>query len=97
MSQSEQEKVILISTSCLGCAIQLVAFKDEDRRGDSCYITTLSNHIYEWRTSWRGRLHFAWMVLRGKWPGEIELNTAEDVEKFKRGFDEIYEWLKKEK
>jgi len=51
------QKTILLPSNCLGCAIRLVAFRDiREKDWSSLYIETLSDHVYQWIGSWRGRL-----------------------------------------
>ncbi len=90
-----REKVELVPTSCLGCAIRIVAFKDEERlMYNSAYIMWLSNHSHLYYKSWRGRLRLAWRALRGKDIEDINLDTMEDVEAFDAAWRRIVEWLR---
>ncbi len=88
-------KITFVETSCIGCAIRLVAFPDRELpRLASMYITTLSNHHHLYMYSWKGRLRTAWRALIGEQPEEIGLDCIEDIEKFKAGFEECYNYLK---
>ena len=86
-------------SSCLGCVIRLAVFKREVPLDvdNSIYISTLSDHVHLYRNSWRGRLRFAWRALKGDMPEDICLEMTEDVEEFKKTFDEAYDYLKMSK
>ena len=87
----------LIPTSCLGCAINIVAFKRDDGTiwDDSVYIKMLSDHSHLYFNMWRTRLRFAWKALRGNYLEDISLDLPEDIEAFKKAMDEVHEWLKR--
>ncbi len=92
---TEGMKQWLVKTSCLGCAISIVAFKRGDTTwDDSVYISMLSDHSHLYHNSWRGRLHFAWQALKGNSLKDISLDLPEDIEAFKKAMDEVYAWLK---
>lgn len=94
MDKRSREKIEVFLTSCLGCAVRIIAFKDNDERLNSAYITWLSDHSHLYQSSWRGRLRFAWLALRGKPISDIWLDIMEDVEKFNAAWRATYEWLK---
>ena len=91
---NDREKIELFLTSCIGCAVRIVAFKDEDERMDSAYITWLSKHSHLYQNSWRGRLRLAWIALRGKPIEDISLNMTSDIEAFDKAWQTIVSWLK---
>ena len=90
----ERQKTELFLTSCIGCAVRIVAFRDdEDEEMHSVYITWLSEHSHLYQDSWRRRLRLAWQALRGKPIGEIDLDTTGDVVAFDRAWRSIFDWV----
>jgi len=93
---TEDMKQWLVKTSCLGCAVSIVAFKRGDVIWDaSIYINMLSQHAHLYYNSWRGRIHFAWQALKGNHLEDISLDLPEDIQAFKEAMDEVYLWLKR--
>ena len=86
-------KTELIETSCLGCVIRIIAFRDEDERMNSAHITWLSDHSHLYQNSWKGRLSLAWMALRGKPIEDIDLDTTTDIAAFDKAWRGIVDWL----
>jgi hypothetical protein len=89
-------KEILLPTSCLGCAIRLVAFPDKEQpEFASLYITTLSDHVHLWQNSWRGRLHLAKRALSGKPPEDIACETITEMKALHKAIGELIEFVEK--
>ena len=94
--RQKNEKIELFLTSCIECAVRIAAFRDEDERMHSAYITWLSQHSHLYQNSWRGRLKLAYLALRGKNISDIDLNTTEDILAFDRAWQNIVGWFKEE-
>ena len=92
----ERQKTELFLTSCLGCAVRIVAFRNEDERMHSAYITWLSRHSHLYQNSLRGRLRLAWLALRGKNIEDIVLDTTGDILAFDRAWQNIVGWFREE-
>lgn len=94
----QKEKLNYVSTCCLGDTIRIVTFLRNYHFDDddySMHFSVLSDHIHTYMRSWRGRLRFAWDALCGKLPSDIDLLTMEDIENFKKEFDDAYDFATK--
>jgi hypothetical protein len=94
-------KEILLPSSCLGCALRLVAFRgrtivdESEPEWSSLYITELSDHSHLYRNSWRGRLKFAWDALRGKPQSDIGCETLDEIKALHEAIGQIIEFVEK--
>jgi len=88
------QKTILLPSNCLGCAIRLVAFRDiREKDWSSLYIETLSDHVYQWIGSWRGRLYLAKRALQGKINDDIACETIDEMKALHKAIGEMIEFV----
>lgn len=87
-------KEILLPTSCLGCALRLVAFRDKETPAwSSLYIYELSNHVHLWHNSWRGRLYLAKRALQGKPPEDIGCESLDEMKALHKAIGELIQFV----
>lgn len=66
-----------VEAPCVECVLDVHGWQDV--WGPVLFVTVLSNHQYEWRDSWRGRLSLAREALRGRPFPCIELHDADEA------------------
>ncbi len=87
------EKRVIIPTTCLECAIQIVAFREDDSRMNSIHITSLSSSYHMYNRTFIGRLRNAWNALKANPMADIDLMVNDDIASFRNAMSEIYVWL----
>lgn len=87
------EKRIIIPTTCLECAIQIVAFREDDPRMNSIHITSLSSSYHWYNRTFIGRLRNVWNALKGNPVSDIDLMVNDDIAAFRTALSDIYTWL----
>lgn len=90
-----KEKTILLTTSCIGCALRLVAFRDKNNPAwSSLYIYSLSNHSHLYLNSWRGRIRNAWRILRrGALPEDIGCESLDEATALHKAIGEMIRFI----
>lgn len=80
-----------VVTECSDCLVGLTGIPEEPGKqggwAGTIYLNELSGHSRDYELSWRGRLRYAWLALRGHPVTSVSLDSPVTVERLKTVLD----------